>query len=101
MSDNKIPEQHGHPSKRCALPCILTFGARGEATTGILREIDDAGARVKLQTRGLQLSGPVTVAVSTGMRYDMRVLWQKGQELGLWRPGGLTSPHPSQPRPGE
>ncbi len=67
---------------RIAQPCTVWLEATGEVVSGVLRERNKGGARVKLSTRALVLSG--MVRVTTGAEQEpYRVVWQEGAVVGL------------------
>lgn len=76
------PERRARVRRRIATPCTLDLGASGRVD-GMLRELDDGGARVKVGARNLVLSGTVHLQTRTGVRGAFSVVWQVGQQIGL------------------
>lgn len=69
--------------KRIASPCVIDLGPMKGKADGILRELDEDGARIKLSARNLTLSGRVSISTNMADAGIFIVVWQTGQLVGL------------------
>jgi hypothetical protein len=83
LEDANQPERRTRARKRIASACDLYLCATGETCGGILRSLDFGGARVKLNSRNIALSGRVQLRTGSEDHGSFRVVWQNGQEIGL------------------
>jgi len=83
LQESNHPERRTRARQRIAFSCDLYLCATGETCGGILRSLDFGGARVKLNSRNIALSGRVQLRTGTEDHGSFRVVWQNGQEIGL------------------
>ncbi|MBB5747393.1 hypothetical protein [Brevundimonas variabilis] len=83
LQDLDHPERRTRARQRIASACELYLCATGETCAGILRSLDFGGARVKISSRSIVLSGRVQLRSRTQDHGTFRVVWQNGQEIGL------------------
>jgi len=83
LEDSNHPERRTRARHRIASSCSLYLCGTGETCEGILRSLDFGGARVKLNSRNMALSGRVLLRTRTEDQGAFRVVWQNGQEIGL------------------
>lgn len=68
---------------RCVLACSITHGIWSEVVEGIVRDLHEDGARLRLRTTTL-INGLVRLRVPPARDvYLATVIWQRGDELGL------------------
>ena len=68
---------------RCVLRCRVTHGSRQEVAEGIIRDLHDGGARLRLISRAT-VTGRVRLEVyPAGAVYLADVIWQRGDTIGV------------------
>lgn len=77
------PERRNRSRQRIASACEVHVCTTGETCDAILRALDLGGARVKLNSRSLVLTGRIQLRTKTEDHGMFQVVWQRGQELGL------------------
>lgn len=83
LTDLDHPERRTRARQRIASSCELYICTTGETCDGILRSVDLGGARVKLNSRSIVLTGRIQLKTKTEDHGSFRVVWQNGQEVGL------------------
>lgn len=83
LTDLDHPERRTRARQRIASSCELYLCSTGETCDGILRSVDLGGARVKLNSRSIVLSGRIQLKTKTKDHGLFRVVWQNGPEVGL------------------
>ena len=83
LTDLDHPERRTRARQRIASSCELYLCSTGETCDGILRSVDLGGARVKLNSRSIVLSGRIQLKTKTQDHGLFRVVWQNGPEVGL------------------
>ncbi|HYC98516.1 PilZ domain-containing protein [Brevundimonas sp.] len=68
---------------RIAVTAQIVHGPMKETHAVVVRNMHEGGAKVRLtSTRGVMLSGPVILKLTTEERH-CTVVWQAGDEVGL------------------
>lgn len=68
---------------RCVLACSITHGIWNEVVEGVVRDLHEDGARLRLRTTA-SIMGLVRLRVPPARDvYLGTVIWQRGDELGL------------------
>lgn len=83
LQDIDHPERRTRARQRIASSCDLYICATGETCAGILRSLDFGGARVKLSSRNIVVSGRIQLKTRREDHGTFQVVWQNGQEVGL------------------
>lgn len=69
--------------ERCVLRCQITHGPWNEVVDGIVRDLHEDGARLRLGSR-LVVTGRVRLEIPPSTAVHMaEVAWQRGDELGV------------------
>lgn len=77
------PERRNRARQRIASACEVHVCTTGEKCDAILRSLDLGGARVKVNSRSIVLTGRVQLRTKTDDYGLFQVVWQNGQEVGL------------------
>lgn len=83
MPQSDPPERRARPRRRIAVPCLLDLGPSRERIPGILRELDDGGARVKIGSRKMTVAGKVRLQAGSVDQGCFLVVWQSWNVVGL------------------
>ena len=83
LTDLDHPERRTRARQRIASWCELYLCTTGETCEGILRSLDLGGARVKLNSRSIVLTGRIQLRTKTEDHGSFLVVWQNGPEIGL------------------
>ena len=68
---------------RCVLACSITHGIWNEVVEGVVRDLHEDGARLRLRTTA-SIRGLVRLRVPSARDvYLATVIWQRGNELGV------------------
>lgn len=68
---------------RCVLACSITHGIWNEVVEGVVRDLHEDGARLRLRTTA-PITGRVRLRVQPDRDvYLATVIWQRGSELGV------------------
>ena len=69
--------------ERCVLRCRITHGTWGEVVDGIVRNLHEDGARLRLSSRS-SMSGRMKLEIQpSGSLHLADVVWQRGDEVGV------------------
>ena len=68
---------------RCVLRCRITHGLWGEIVDGVVRDLHEDGARLRLGARCV-VSGRMKLEIQpSGSAHVADVVWQRGDEVGV------------------
>ena len=69
--------------ERCVLRCRITHGPWGEGVDGVVRDLHEDGARLRLGSRS-NVSGRIKLEIQpSGSLHVADVVWQRGDEVGV------------------
>ena len=69
--------------ERCVLRCRITHGPWGEGVDGVVRDLHEDGARLRLGSRS-NVSGRIKLEIQpSGFLHVADVVWQRGDEVGV------------------
>lgn len=69
--------------ERCVLRCRITHGPWGEGVDGVVRDLHEDGARLRLGSRS-NVSGRIKLEIQpSGSLYAADIVWQRGDEVGV------------------
>ena len=69
--------------ERCVLRCRITHGPWGEGVDGVVRDLHEDGARLRLGSRS-NVSGRISLEIQpSGSLHVADVVWQRGDEVGV------------------
>ena len=68
--------------QRCLFACRIVFGPEAFTLDGMIRDVSDFGARVRLSTL-MPLPKSFRVILRDGVCQDAETVWRRGQELGV------------------
>lgn len=76
-------EQRRQTSRqRCLFSCRIVFGSEAFTLDCTIRDVSDAGARIRLPT-SMSLPSSFRVILRDGMCQEAETVWRRGQELGV------------------
>lgn len=67
---------------RSVMPCVISFGAFGERSDGVVRDIHRYGARVRPRCSAMAISDPVELIIDND-RFLAKIAWRNNREVGL------------------
>ena len=68
---------------RCVLRCRVTHGSQQEVSEGVIRDLNEDGAKVRLISRA-NVKGRIRLEVYPGGSVHMAdVVWQRGETVGV------------------
>lgn len=69
--------------ERCVLRCRITRGPWGEGVDGVVRDLHEDGARLRLGSRS-NVSGRIKLEIQPAASLHVAdVVWQRGDEVGV------------------
>lgn len=69
--------------ERCVLRCRITHGPWGEGVDGVVRDLHEDGARLRLGSR-TNVSGRIKLEIQpSGSLHLADIVWQRGDEVGV------------------
>lgn len=77
------PDRRSASRDRCVLRCRVTHGSQQEVSEGVIRDLNEDGARLRLISRAT-VKGRVRLEVyPAGAAYLADVIWQRGETIGV------------------
>ncbi|PZO04787.1 MAG: hypothetical protein DCF28_05255 [Alphaproteobacteria bacterium] len=79
---------------RSVIPCTISFGAFGEKSNGVVRDIHRYGARVRPSCSAMAVSDPVELRFDNEL-FLAKIAWRNDREIGLrFLNSGITNEDP-------
>ena len=77
------PDRRSASRDRCVLRCRVTHGSQQEVSEGVIRDLNEDGARLRLISRAT-VKGRVRLEVYPAREvYLADVVWQRGETIGV------------------